>query len=96
LRYGTGGEGARRGGDGLRRVLETLVDGVAVNLITSRRRTRPAGRAGGGDGAAGRNAVHRADGTVQELGPIAQARLDEGDQLVVETPGGGGYGEPDA
>jgi len=92
LRPGTGGEGRNRGGDGIERAIEALVDGVEVNLLTNRRRTRPEGRAGGQPGAAGRNAIRRAGGDVEELGPIAQAELAKGDVLVVETPGGGGYG----
>jgi 5-oxoprolinase (ATP-hydrolysing) len=32
---------------------------------------------------------------VEELPPTAAVRLAEGDVFVIETPGGGGYGEPD-
>ncbi len=92
LRRGTGGRGEHPGGDGLVREIEALVDDVEANLITTRRRTRPAGRQGGAEGAAGANRVERADGTIEALGPIATVRLDEGDVLVVETPGGGGWG----
>jgi N-methylhydantoinase B len=96
LRYGSGGEGAHRGGDGLRRVLEALVDDVEVNVLSNRRRRAPQGRQGGEPGASGRNAVERADGEIDQLGPIAEAELAAGDRLIVETPAGGGYGSASA
>ena len=51
-------------------------------------------RRGGGPCACGRNAVERADGTLEELPGVAQTTMGPGDVLVVETPGGGGYGAP--
>jgi 5-oxoprolinase (ATP-hydrolysing) len=50
--------------------------------------------AGGGPGALGANRVERADGTVTELGGSDAADVGPGDVLVIETPGGGGYGPP--
>jgi 5-oxoprolinase (ATP-hydrolysing) len=49
--------------------------------------------AGGEPGALGRNWFVRADGSVVELPGIAQFRAEAGDVLVVETPGGGGFGK---
>ncbi len=95
LRRGSGGEGRWRGGDGIRRALEALVDGVEANLITTRRSTSPKGEQGGSPGAAGENRVERSGGEVQDLGGIARVVLEEGDVLVVETPGGGGWGSLD-
>jgi N-methylhydantoinase B/oxoprolinase/acetone carboxylase alpha subunit len=43
-------------------------------------------------GALGRTAIARADGTVEELPGVAQAAMRAGDVLIVETPGGGGFG----
>ena len=54
VRRGSGGSGASRGGDGLVRELECLVDS-SVSLLTDCRVTRPWGLEGGGDGAAGAN-----------------------------------------
>ncbi len=53
VRRGSGGDGAHRGGDGIVRELEAL-EPMSYSLITERRRHAPQGRAGGGDGAAGR------------------------------------------
>ncbi len=50
--------------------------------------------AGGAPGALGANRVERADGTVTALGGSDSADVGPGDVLVIETPGGGGYGRP--
>jgi N-methylhydantoinase B len=94
LRDRSGGDGAHRGGDGVRRVLEVLTDDAIASLITERREHRPWGLAGGGDGATGRNTLIR-DGEVVPLDGKVTLRLRRGDRLVVETPGGGGYGRAD-
>ncbi len=93
LRPGSGGPGRHRGGAGLRRVLEILTDDATASLVTERRAHAPPGAAGGQPGAPGRNAVRRAaSGTEEELPAKAAVRLARGDRLIVETPGGGGYG----
>lgn len=94
LRPGSGGEGRHRGGWGLRRVLEVVTDDATASLVTERRRHAPPGAAGGGEGGRGRNALRRADGGgVEEPLPAkTTVRLRRGDRLIVETPGGGGYG----
>ena len=91
VRTGSGGEGAHRGGDGAVRRLRFL-EPLTAAIVSSSRRVPPYGLAGGLPGACGRNAVERADGTVEELPGVAQTRMAPGDVLVVETPGGGGYG----
>jgi 5-oxoprolinase (ATP-hydrolysing) len=93
LRAGSGGAGLHRGGDGLVRRYEFLAP-VRVSILSERRVVAPWGLAGGGAGARGRNAVEHRDGTHQELGGRAEIALSTGDRLVVETPGGGGYGLP--
>jgi 5-oxoprolinase (ATP-hydrolysing) len=50
--------------------------------------------AGGEPGALGRQWIERADGTVQQVGGRDSVEVQAGDVFVVETPGGGGYGEP--
>ena len=93
LRRGSGGAGRFRGGDGLVRRYAFLAP-VSVSLLTERRLRAPYGMAGGEPGARGRNSVVRADGSCEELPHHASAALAAGDVLVVETPGGGGYGAP--
>jgi 5-oxoprolinase (ATP-hydrolysing) len=36
--------------------------------------------------------VHRADGRTEVLGAIASTEVQPGDAIIIETPGGGGYG----
>ncbi len=86
LRRGSGGRGAHRGGDGVVREIEAL-EPLRYSLITERRRHAPPGAHGGEDGARGRNLL---DG--EELPPKAIGRLEPGQRLRIETPGGGGYG----
>ncbi len=93
LREGSGGDGEHRGGQGLRRVIEVLSSEVVASLLTERRNRAPAGAHGGGDAAPGRNAVQRCgEDHEQPLPGKVTVRLFSGDRLVVETPGGGGYG----
>jgi 5-oxoprolinase (ATP-hydrolysing) len=93
MRTGSGGAGAHRGGDGAVRRLRFL-EPLTAAIVSSSRRVPPYGLAGGLPGARGRNAVERADGTVDELAGVAETVMAPGDVLVVETPGGGGYGTP--
>ncbi len=91
IRRGSGGHGRHRGGDGVVRALRFTAP-MQGNLLALRREVAPFGLAGGGPGAVGRQWIERADGTIEPLPGIAHFRLDRGDLLVVETPGGGGYG----
>ncbi len=94
LRSDSGGRGRWHGGDGLRRVLEIEADDVVASLITERRVSAPWGLDGGGDGGRGRNLLVR-DGVEEELPAKVTVPLRRGDRLVVETPGGGGFGAPE-
>ncbi len=95
LREGSGGAGRHRGGDGL--VREVVLDVPATITLLSERRQRGApGLAGGAAGKPGVNAVHRAAGAVERLPGKCERHLAAGDLLVVETPGGGGWGTPPA
>jgi 5-oxoprolinase (ATP-hydrolysing) len=91
LRPGSGGTGATRGGDGVVRRIRFNAPMTAV-IVSSRRTVPPHGLAGGGSGALGRQWLERADGSIERLDGVDQRDLRAGDQLVVETPGGGGFG----
>jgi 5-oxoprolinase (ATP-hydrolysing) len=91
IRRGSGGAGAHRGGDGVRRRVRFLEAMTAV-MLANRRRVPPFGVAGGSPGALGRNWVERSDGSVESFGATAKVDMNPGDTFVVETPGGGGYG----
>ncbi|TMK68377.1 MAG: hydantoinase B/oxoprolinase family protein [Actinobacteria bacterium] len=89
VRRGSGGAGRHRGGDGVIREVEALEE-MQYSLLTERRRHGPRGAGGGEPGSAGRNLL---DG--EELPPKAMGTLAPGQRLRIETPGGGGHGEPD-
>jgi 5-oxoprolinase (ATP-hydrolysing) len=90
-RAGSGGAGRRRGGDGIVRRYVFLAP-VRVSILSERRRVAPWGFDGGAAAVCGRNAIVRRDGGVLELGGHATIDLDAGDALLIETPGGGGFG----
>ena len=92
IRRGSGGAGRWHGGDGARRRIRFLRRMQAV-VVASRRNVAPHGLMGGADGAPGRQWVERADGRIEPIpGNAGSAMLEPGDALVVETPGGGGWG----
>ena len=94
IRRGSGGAGAHRGGDGATRTVRFL-EPMRANILSNRRRVPPFGLAGGAAGGLGSNRVERADGSVETLGATAGVDMDVGDVFVIETPGGGGYGDSD-
>ncbi|AZP16335.1 5-oxoprolinase [Streptomyces aquilus] len=93
VRECSGGAGRWRGGDGAVRRIRFL-EPMTVSTLSQHRRVPPYGMAGGEPGALGGNRVERADGTVTVLGGSDTADVEPGDVLVIETPGGGGYGPP--
>ena len=92
IREGSGGDGQHKGGDGVIREIRFL-ESMAAAILSNRRRVAPRGLKGGGDGLPGRNFLIRASGEIEELGATAEVALEAGDRFVIETPGGGGYGE---
>ncbi|MGI8961579.1 MAG: hydantoinase B/oxoprolinase family protein, partial [Bryobacteraceae bacterium] len=96
VRYGyrgnSGGKGDHRGGDGLIREIEFLGPSE-VTLLTERRVLPPYGLNGGYPGAKGRNVLVE-HGVERELPGKCNMQCDAGTVLRVETPGGGGWGEP--
>ncbi|MCB1790810.1 MAG: hydantoinase B/oxoprolinase family protein [Gammaproteobacteria bacterium] len=88
LRRGSGGDGARPGGDGLVREFRFLRP-AHFTLLTERRLHAPWGLAGGAPGATGHNLLN-----AQPLPPKCERNASAGDVLRIETAGGGGYGVP--
>ncbi len=93
LRQGSGGAGAYPGGEGLIREYEALVE-TSATILTERRNSQPYGAQGGQPGASGRNMLVHADGREETLPAKTRLTLQPGDRLRIETPGGGGYGQP--
>ena len=92
IRRGSGGHGQHRGGDGVVRRLEFLRP-LTLSLLSERRGPHPPyGVAGGEAGSLGINRLVRANGMEVTLDGIVQLDVTEGDTLIIETPGGGGFG----
>lgn len=86
LRQDSGGAGEFVGGNGITREYQFLAD-AELSIISERRTHQPWGLAGGEPGKAGKNSL---DGL--PLPGKCQKQVRAGQILLIETPGGGGYG----
>lgn len=101
LRTGSGGAGEYRGGDGVSRAYRFLQD-TEVSILSERRARGPYGLLGGLPGLPGKNTLIRHIKTTleeEEGHPIEKilktkvnVEVKAGDVIIIETPGGGGYG----
>jgi N-methylhydantoinase B len=94
LRRDSGGAGRQRGGLGIVKEIETLVDGVTMTHRGERHYHPAAGAHGGLAGACARSRLVRTDGTTVDVPSKLVTTMNAGDRLIVETAGGGGYGDP--
>jgi 5-oxoprolinase (ATP-hydrolysing) len=91
LRPGSGGTGRWHGGDGgIRRV--RFLEPMTASILSNGRIHPAFGVRGGQPGQAGRNLVVRNNGSVEELAHADRAELAAGEQFIIESPGGGGFG----
>jgi N-methylhydantoinase B len=95
LRPGSGGDGTHRGGLGLRRAYRVLAPEVTLTTMLDRRVVPPYGLAGGGDAMPFRITLNPGPGE-RDIGGKETTTLREGDLVVIETCGGGGFGPPSA
>jgi 5-oxoprolinase (ATP-hydrolysing) len=93
IRRGSGGAGRWPGGDGVIRRIR-FREPMTVAVLANNRLIAPFGCEGGFPGKVGRSYVERANRAIEDLGSCGQAEVDRGDAIVVETPGGGGFGAP--
>jgi 5-oxoprolinase (ATP-hydrolysing) len=87
VRKNSGGKGKWKGGDGVVREF-LFLDNLEINILSQHRVEEPYGLNGGKPGKTGRQYIvgkKALDGT-------SSASVSTGDRLVIETPGGGGYG----
>jgi 5-oxoprolinase (ATP-hydrolysing) len=61
-------------------------------MLANHRRIAPFGVAGGGSAAPGRNWIERANGKRDDFGATFSVPVQCDDVIVIETPGGGGFG----
>lgn len=93
MRRGSAGAGARRGGLGAHRVYRILDDQVTFNCYSDRFRIAPWGLFGGQPARTTEFVIER-DGARIALPSKANTPLCKGDRLIIDTAGGGGYGDP--
>jgi 5-oxoprolinase (ATP-hydrolysing) len=92
IRRGSGGAGRWHGGDGGRRRIRFLMP-MTVTTLSSHRRVPPYGMAGGEPGDLGRQWIEHADGSTTPMAGCDSVPVESEDVFVLETPGGGGFGE---
>ena len=88
------GAGRNRGGCGIVREFQFLGDTAILSIGADRRRFTPWGLEGGENARGAHCTITAADGRVQELPTKVNTMLNGGDVLRIETPGGGGWGDP--
>lgn len=93
IRHGSGGKGRYHGGNGVIRKIY-FKEKMTATILSSHRVTEPYGLKGGLPGKCGSNYVVRGNGERLMLRGNDEIDLAAGDLFVIETPGGGGYGEP--
>jgi 5-oxoprolinase (ATP-hydrolysing) len=91
IREASGGRGRYRGGDGVIRRIR-FREAMTAAILSTRRETTPFGLAGGEDAKPGMNTVIRSNGEEVGLKGRDEVALEPGDQIVIATPGGGGFG----
>lgn len=90
----SGGPGRQRGGLGIVKEFETLVDGVTMTHRGERHYHPAAGSHGGLPGAKAHSVLLRTSGAQEVISSKLVSTMHRGDRLVVATAGGGGYGDP--
>jgi N-methylhydantoinase B len=96
LRIDSGGEGATRGGLGFRRELRLLAGEARYSVLSDRAVLPPFGVGGAGPAAPVKVSIVR-DGAEEELptpGKVTGCPMGAGDTVVMQSAGGGGFGDP--
>ena len=94
IRNNSGGAGMWQGGNGMIRSIQFLQP-VTLSLLTSRRSIAPFGLQGGGSGQRGENWLVSHAGR-ERLPSQCERNVIAGDLLIIKTPGGGGFGQPNS
>ena len=94
VREGSGGKGKYRGGDGIVRSFVVL-DKTKLSVLADRFLIGPWGLNGGERGKPGSVTIRRRDGRVERMPSKFTTELEPGDEVIIETSGGGGYGRAD-
>ena len=92
VRKNSGGQGRYSGGNGIVRRIK-LLDDAQIVVLSERRRFSPYSLEGGGPGKKGKNIVI-SGGKERVMPGKFSCALKKGDEIVIKTPGGGGWGTP--
>ncbi len=92
IRPNSGGAGRWHGGNGGTRRVRFL-EPMTASILANHRSIPPFGMAGGEPGELGRNWIERIDGRIETMGHIGSAEMNVDDVVVIQTPGGGGFGK---
>ena len=92
IRLNSGGAGRWHGGNGGTRRVRFL-EPMTASILANHRSIAPFGMAGGEPGELGRNWIERIDGRIETMGHIGSAEMNVDDVIVIQTPGGGGFGK---
>ncbi|MEX2530153.1 MAG: hydantoinase B/oxoprolinase family protein [Gemmatimonadota bacterium] len=93
LRSGSGGDGLHHGGEGVVREV-TFLQPLSISFVTQHRVEAPYGIRGGEAGRVGSQRLVTRAGESRPLSSVDGCEVEAGDRIIIETPGGGGYGKP--
>jgi N-methylhydantoinase B len=94
LRQDSGGPGKYRGGCGIERSWTLTGPSAILSILAERVKIPPWGLHGGYTGGLGEYILVRYNGETNKLPSKCTVPLQQGDSLIIRTPGGGGYGDP--
>jgi len=92
IRRDSGGKGKNSGGDGAVREI-TFLEPMSLSVLGQHRQEGPYGLQGGASGMPAEQVIARPNGETIELQSADTREVEPGDRLLLETPGGGGYGQ---
>ncbi|MFC4660727.1 hydantoinase B/oxoprolinase family protein [Oceanobacillus aidingensis] len=94
LNEGSGGSGKYRGGNGIIREFESLMDNLVVTITSERQKTSPWGLFGGNNGKSSECIHITSKSEIFHLPPKVTMNVHKGSIVIMKTPGGGGYMDP--
>ena len=94
LRTDSGGPGEHRGGCGIERAWKLTSDKATLSIMAERNKIPPWGLQGGKPGGLGVYKLRKTSGETEVLPSKCTVEMRRGDELIIMTPGGGGFGNP--
>jgi 5-oxoprolinase (ATP-hydrolysing) len=95
IRANSGCNGKWKGGEGVIREI-TFKEKVEVNILSQHRIEKPYGMHGGLSGKRGNQKLITSDNKIINLGGMNSVVVNPGDKIIIQTPGGGGFGKQKA